>query len=129
MYKLSEDEIADSPYYKYENYMRSLLGHYALLNPRDVTQEDERGAEQAIKEMYAFLKRIKPEEKYRTIQGMHMLYLLKIFELDTALKERKYCAACNALFDCVEYGILQGRCYYNVLEILEERMELLNNEK
>lgn len=116
-------------YGQYKDYLYALIGLHAFIDRDKLTQDDENHAKQAIIEFYNSLKRMEPEQEYILKEYTHNQYLIYLLNLDKALRQGNYCNACKELYDCVEYGILQGRYYYNVLEILRDRMELENDEK
>lgn len=101
---------------------------YSILDPyinwwNDEGEEKNLEAKNALKEFYTELKKLKPSEKYERRDMLHMSYIFHLVKIKKALDERKYMRACNELISLIHYEpFMQGRIYYNVLNLLEKEV-------
>ena len=104
------------------------MGHnlYSILKPYDnwLNDKDEEINQEAKKALSCFYKELvtyKPEEKYNKRDISHTSYIRFLVEAKKAINEKKYMRACNELISLMHYEpFLQGRIYYNILDLLEE---------
>lgn len=80
-------------------------------------------AKDALILFYQRLKKIKPDNNYHKGMISHFYYLRRLLNIKTAFYQKKYMRVCNEISTLIcREPFLQGRIYYNILEILEEEL-------
>ncbi|MGB9841016.1 hypothetical protein [Thermovenabulum sp.] len=98
----------------------SILGNYdSWYNDGE---EKNLEAEKALKDFYNELKKLKPSRKYEK-NMLHLSYIPYLVRIKKALDEKRYMRVCNEIVSLMHYEpFLQGRIYYNVLNLLEKEV-------
>lgn len=106
----------------YENLISLLKPYDNWFN--DQGEEKNIQAKEALFLFYKLLQEYIPSKTYKKKDGNHMSYLRHLIAIKKALLEEKYMRACNELLSLIHYDyILQGRIYFNIINLLEDKFK------